>query len=141
MAIDVYFNFNGNCREAAEFYAEAFNTEKPNIMTFGEAPKQGDFEVPEEAKNLVMHTRLDILGSNVMFSDTWPGSPFVVGNNITLAVVTDNEEAIRSAFDRLKEGGQVRMELQETFWSTCYGSLTDKFGTEWQFSLDNGEQK
>jgi PhnB protein len=38
MSVDVYLNFNGNCREAAEFYAEVFGTEKPQIMTFGEAP-------------------------------------------------------------------------------------------------------
>ncbi|HWK21906.1 MAG TPA: VOC family protein [Ureibacillus sp.] len=140
MAIEVYLNFNGNCREAAEFYADVFKTEKPKIMTFGEAPQDPNFEMPEEAKNLVMHTRLDILGSRVMFSDTWPGSPFIEGNNITLAVVTEDEEAIRSSFERLKEGGSVKMELQETFWSKCYGALKDKFGIEWQFSLDSGEQ-
>lgn len=31
------------------------------------------------------------------------------------------------------------MDLQETFWSKCYGLLTDKFGINWQFSLDSGE--
>jgi PhnB protein len=31
------------------------------------------------------------------------------------------------------------MELQETFWSKCYGSLKDKFGIEWQLSYDNEE--
>lgn len=140
MAIEVYLNFNGNCREAAEFYAEVFNTEKPKIMTFGESNQDPNFEIPEEAKNLVMHTRLNIFGSRVMFSDTWPGSPFTVGNNITLAVITDDEASLRSAFDRLKEGGEVKMELQETFWSKAYGSLTDKFGIIWQFNLDSGEE-
>lgn len=140
MAIEVYLNFNGNCREAAEFYADVFNTEKPKIMTFGESSQDPNFEIPEEAKNLVMHTRLNIFGSRVMFSDTWPGSPFTVGNNITLAVITDDEASLRSAFDRLKEGGEVKMELQETFWSKAYGSLTDKFGTIWQFNLDSGEE-
>lgn len=38
MSIDVYLNFNGNCRDAAEFYAEVFGTERPQIMTFGETP-------------------------------------------------------------------------------------------------------
>ncbi|RHW39900.1 VOC family protein [Lysinibacillus yapensis] len=140
MGIEVYFVFNGNCREAAEFYADVFQTEKPKIMTFGEGNDDPNFKIPEEAKNLVMHTRLDILGSRVMFSDNWPGSPYTVGNNITLAVITEDEAIIRSAFDRLKEGGEVKMELQETFWSKCYGSVKDKFGVEWQLSLDSGEQ-
>ncbi|MGE7918659.1 VOC family protein [Viridibacillus sp. NPDC093762] len=139
MAINVYLNFNGNCREAAEFYAEVFNTEKPEIMTFGDSPQNPEYTLPEEAKDLVMHTRLNILGSNVMFSDVFPGSPFIVGNNVSLAVVSDNEEQLKSAFGALKVGGKVTMELQETFWSKCYGSLKDKFGIEWQFSHEGEE--
>lgn len=103
MSVDVYFNFNGNCREAAEFYAEAFGTEKPQIMTFGEAPPNPNYPLPEEAKNLVMHTRLQIDGSNVMFSDVFPGMHFVAGNNISLAIVNKDEEKIRSYFHKLKK--------------------------------------
>ena len=139
MAVDVYLTFNGNCREAAEFYAEVFQTEKPEIMTFGESPQSPDFVLPEEAKDLVLHTRLNINGSNVMFSDTFPGSPFVEGNNISLAFVSKEEEVVKSAFNALKEGGKVSMDLQETFWSKCYGSLRDKFGIEWQFSHETDQ--
>lgn len=114
MSVDVYLNFNGNCREAVEFYAKVFNTEEPRIMTFGEAPPNPEFPLPEEAKNLVMHARLSISGSNVMFSDTFPGTPFVVGNNISLAIVSQNQDEITSYYNQLKEGGKVNMELQET---------------------------
>ncbi len=134
MAINIYLTFNGNCREAAEFYAEVFKTEKPEIMTFGESPQSPDFELPAEAKDLVLHTRLNINGSNIMFSDTFPGSPFTEGNNISLAFVSNEEDTVKSTFNALKEGGKVSMDLQETFWSKCYGSLRDKFGIEWQFS-------
>ncbi|RND00651.1 VOC family protein [Lysinibacillus halotolerans] len=140
MAIQLYFVFNGNCREAVEFYAKVFKTEEPNIMSFGDAPPDPNHTIPEEAKHLVMHANLEIAGSKVMFSDTWPGSPFTVGNNITIAVVSEDEELIRSAFDGLKEGGKVNMELQETFWSKCYGQVVDKFGIEWQLSLESKEQ-
>ena len=139
MAVDVYLNFNGNCREVAEFYAEVFGTEEPKIMTFGETPPNPEYPLPEEAKNLVMHTRLNISGSNVMFSDVFPGMPFVEGNNISLAIVSTDLDEIKSVFSKLKEGGNVGMELQETFWSKCYGRVKDKFGIEWQFNYDNGE--
>ncbi|MBP1996580.1 VOC family protein [Paenibacillus eucommiae] len=139
MAIDVYLNFNGNCREAVEFYAEAFGTESPKIMTFGETPADPNYPLPEEAKQLVMHTRLNIQGSNVMFSDVFPGMPFVAGTNITLSVISKDIDEVKALFHKLKEGGTVGMELQETFWSKCYGSLTDKFGIGWQFNLDSGE--
>lgn len=139
VSVDVYLNFNGNCREAVEFYAEVFKSEKPQIMTFGEAPPNPNYELPEEAKDLVMHTRLNIDGSNVMFSDTFPGMPFVEGNNVTLAVVNRDIEQIKSIYEGLKEDGKVVMELQETFWSKLYGQVTDKFGIHWQLNYDNGE--
>jgi PhnB protein len=139
MSVDVYLNFNGNCREAVEFYAEVFGTEKPQIMTFGETPPSPEHPLPEEAKDLVMHTRLNISGSNVMFSDVFPGMRFVQGNNVSLAIVSKNLEEVKSAFHKLAEGGTIGMELQETFWSKCYGHLTDKFGIEWQLNYDDGE--
>jgi PhnB protein len=139
MAVDIYLNFNGNCREVVDFYAEVFGTEEPKIMTFGETPPNPEYPLPEEAKDLVMHTRLNISGSNVMFSDVFPGMPFVEGNNISLAIVSTDLDEITSVFSKLKEGGSVGMELQETFWSKCYGSVKDKFGIEWQFNYDNGE--
>jgi PhnB protein len=139
MAVNVYVNFNGNCREAVEFYAQVFGTEKPQIMSFGDAPANPEYPTPENAKNLVMHAQLNITGSTVMFSDCFPGMSFVAGNNISLTVVSKNMDEIQSFFTKLKEGGTVGMELQETFWSKCYGMLTDKFGIQWQLSHE-GEQ-
>ena len=57
MAVDVYISFNGNCREAVEFYAQVFETAKPNIMTFGETPPNPEFPLPESAKKLVIHCK------------------------------------------------------------------------------------
>jgi PhnB protein len=137
MAVDVYLVFNGNCREAVEFYAKVFKTETPQIMTFGESPQSPDYQLPEEAKDLVMHTRLSISGSNVMFSDTFPGQPFVKGNNVTLALISKNMNDLKSWYEQLKDEGTVEMELQETFWSKLYGQVTDKFGIHWQINYDN----
>jgi len=138
MTVNVYLNFNGNCREAVEFYAESFGTEKPEIMTFGEMPSKPGFTLPEEAKDLVMHTRLKICGSTVMFSDVFPGSPYKLGNHISLAVVSKDMDEVKSVFAKLKEGGTVTMDLQQTFWSECYGQIKDQFGIEWQLSYDDG---
>jgi PhnB protein len=141
MAIDIYINFNGNCREAVEFYAEVFGIEKQQIMTFGEAPQNPDFPLSEKDKNLVMHTFLNVKGSKVMFSDVPSGMPFTAGNNISLTVTSKNIDEIKAFFNKMKEGGSIDMDLQETFWSKCYGSVTDKFGIPWQFSHDGGEMK
>lgn len=141
MALNVYLYFNGNCREAVEFYAKVFKAEKPRIMTYGDAPRNRELPLPEEAKNLVIHAQLNLDGSNVMFSDVYPGSPFVAGNNISITLVKQNIDEVKSIFTLLREGGSVGMELQETFWSKCYGQLTDKYGVHWQLSYDNGEME
>jgi len=140
MALQVYFVLNGNAKEAIDFYSGVFSS-SAHVMTFGESPQNPDFPLPEEAKDLVMHGHLEIEGNKVMFSDTFPGQPHTVGNNITLAIVTDDHSKIQRYFDQLKEGGSVSMELQETFWSKAYGQVTDKFGVEWQLSLEESQQE
>jgi PhnB protein len=138
VAVEAYLNFNGNAREVVNYYAEVFGVEVTNQMAFGDMPTHEAYPLPEEAKNLLMHARINVSGSNIMFSDVFPGMPFNVGNNISLSLVTDDSEEINSAFHKLKEGGSIIMELQETVWSKCYGSLTDKFGIVWQFNLGAG---
>jgi len=134
MAVEVFLHFNGNCREAVEFYAKVFGTYSPKIMTMGEAPYAPEPPLPEQVKNLVMYTSLNIHGSTVMFSDTNPAMPVTVGNNVSLSINNISMEEIKSIFNQLKEGGTVLMELQETFWSKYYGMIIDKFGIPWHLS-------
>lgn len=136
MAVQPYLNFNGNCRQAVEFYQQVFETEDPRIMTYGQAHQDPEHALSEEAKQLVMHTELHIEGTRVLFSDVYPGHPYSLGNNVSLAVVSTNGDRLKKLYHRLAEGGAVHMELQETFWSKCYANLTDKFGIGWQLSQE-----
>jgi PhnB protein len=137
MAINVDLNFNGNCREVVEYYAEIFETERPQIMAMGDLPEDPNYPVSEEQKKLILHAKINICGSYIMMSDNCDGRIFTFGDNISLTIVHDNEEDIKRWFNKLKEDGKVDMELGETFWSKCYGTLTDKFGIMWQLSLDS----
>jgi PhnB protein len=134
MLVQAYINFNGNCREAVEFYSEVFNTEKPQIMSYGDMPPNEEFPIAEETKNLVMHAEIKLKESTIMFSDNPPDMPLVVGNNITLIINSKDMDEIKSMFNKMKLDGNVVMEIQETFWSKCYGYVIDKYGIGWQFS-------
>ncbi len=134
MSVQAYINFNGNCREAVEYYVKVFGTAKPEIMSFKDVPSDMDFPVTEETKDLVLHTALEIEGGTVMFSDVPPGMPFILGNNIGLVIISKDMDKMRSMFKKLKVDGTVVMDLQETFWSKLYGMVTDKFGIGWQFN-------
>lgn len=105
-------------------------------MLSGDMPSNDDFPITDETKNLVLHAEIKIKDSTLMFSDVPPGMPFVVGNNISITFISRDMDEIKSIFNKLKADGNVAMELQETFWSKCYGFLTDKFGIGWQFSYE-----
>ncbi len=128
-----YLTFNGNCEEAVKFYQKALGGES-QIMHFDDAPPNPAFQVPESAKNLVLHAELRKDGHVIRFSDAFPGSTYNTGNNISFSLEFDTKDETKAIFEALSEGGTVEMELQETFFSPMYGKLTDKFGLMWQLS-------
>lgn len=140
MPVHAYLNFQGNARDAVLYYKDVFETEEPQILTFGDMPPNPDYPLPEEVKQYIMHTRITVCESTIMFSDTFPEMPFTVGNNLSLAIVSDDLDKLKLYFSRLKENGKVEMELQETEWSKCYGSVIDQFGVCWQFNYEEVEQ-
>lgn len=136
MAVNAYLNFDGNALEAVDFYADVFRADKQKVMRFGDMPENPDFPLSEGSKRRVLHTSLNISGSQVMFSDIPEGMPFAVGNNVSLVASFKDPETVKSVFDKLSRGGEVQMELQETFWSKLYGYVVDKFGVGWQINLE-----
>ena len=134
MRICPYVSFNGNCAEAVAFYEKAFNV-NAEIMPYKDAPPENGYQPPEGTENLVMHAQFEINGEIIMLCDMPPESPAKIGDNIAIMAEFDGADAAKSAFNALKEGGEISMELQETFWSKCFGSLTDKYGITWYISI------
>ncbi len=139
MGFSIFINFAGNCKEAVEFYASVFGAEMKRTMKYSDAPASSDYPVKEEEKNFIMYTEMEIGGSTVMFSDVPTDMEIVIGGNISPTVTSKNMEDIKNWFNKMKDGGTILMEVQETFWSKCYGSVIDKFGVAWQFSYEGTE--
>ena len=134
MGIIAYLNFNGNCREAMDFYKEAFKGEKLEVMTFGDMPPREGVELDDKTRAMVAHGNLEVLGTSIMFSDMPPGQAMVVGNNIHLNISLGDVDELKSIFDKLKVNAQVITELGATFWTKAYGYLIDKYGVGWMFN-------
>lgn len=130
-----YLNFNGNCREAMEFYKSCFGGEL-FIQTFGQAP----MDAAPEAKDRIMHARLTSGELNLMASDTMPGQSVTEGSNVTLSVHSKTREEQEKYFNTLSESGNVTMPMADTFWGAYFGMLTDKFGIHWMFNFENGNK-
>ncbi|WP_374700153.1 VOC family protein [Shewanella woodyi] len=45
-----------------------------------------------------------------------------------------SEDRVKSLFKIFKEGGEVIVPPQKTFWSPCYAIVTDRFGLPWKFN-------
>ena len=90
--------------------------------------------VPPDYDNKIMHACFNVAGVNIMASDGCGDSPKMNGFSLALAVKAEADA--HRYFDALATEGQVQMPLGKTFWSPCYGMLTDKFGVSWMVMVE-----
>jgi PhnB protein len=129
--ITPYLTFNGNCRQAMTFYKDILGGDL-ELMDFASSP----MEVPDEAKNYIMHAILTSNGVTLMASDTMPNQAVTNGNSVSLSINCQSVDEINHLFNSLSDGGEITMPLEDTFWGARFGMLTDKFGTCWMFNYD-----
>ena len=129
MKLQTYVNFAGKCAEAFRFYEQHLGGKIGMMMTHGEAPNQS--KVDPALKGKVLHARITLGGTELMGADIQNAQP-MRSAYLSLTVSSDAEaERIVSA---LKEGGEVFMPLQETFFATRFAQLRDRFGINWMIA-------
>ena len=124
-----YLFFNGNCREAMNFYRSCLGGEL-EVMTFGDA--QGH-ACALAVKDSVMHATLRSKQVVIMASDRPDAAP-VQGDNVCLSLNCDTLEEIESTFRALSQGGKIGQELHDAFWGDRFGMLVDRFGIGWMLN-------
>ncbi|HTW63869.1 MAG TPA: VOC family protein [Bryobacteraceae bacterium] len=127
-----YLNFDGNCREAMEFYSKCLGAEL-QMTPFSEMPGNPS----PEAKDRIMHARLTKGSTLFMASDGQPGMPLLQGNNVSISIQCDSLPEIEKLFGALAEKGNIRMPLQDTFWGARFGMFTDRFGIHWMLNFEH----
>ena len=137
--LNPYLNFDGKTEEAFNFYKSVFGGEfQGEVSRLKDVP---GMEIPEEAKERVIHVALPIGNDVLMGSDIMPGQPFVLGNNNYISVFPDSREEADRLFDALSEGAEVEMPMADQFWGDYYGSLKDKFGVCWMINYHTQNQQ
>ena len=132
--LNPYITFDGNAREAMEFYKSVFGGEL-TLNTFGEA---GGMEGP--GADNIMHGNLDTdRGFTLMASDPPPGSEHQPGNNISVSLSGDDADELRGYWDKLSEGGTVTVPLEKQMWGDEFGACIDRFGVSWMVNI--GQQQ
>ncbi len=132
----IYLNFNRTTEEAFRFYQTVFGGEFiGDIARMGAAPRmEGQPELSEEDKNLVMHVALPLLGGVVLMGTDAPesmGFAVQTGNNMYINLQPDTRAEADRLFTALMDGGTVELPMQEMFWGDYFGSGVDRFGICW----------
>ena len=131
MQVQPYLFFDGKCEEALNFYKAALDAEVTTLMRYKDSPEPAQpGMLPPGSENKVMHSAFRIGDATLMASDGHcQGNPNFQGMSLSLTVA-DAAEAER-VFAALAAGGQVRMPLTKTFFSSRFGMLADRFGVGW----------
>ena len=140
MTLSTYLNFDGNCREAFEYYRSVFGGDFMVMETFRNGPS--DMGLPENELDNVMHVSLTI-GSSVLMGSDVPssfGPPHKQGNNFSISIGAESREESDDLFGKLAKGGNVTMPMQDMFWGSYFGACTDKFGINWQVNCEPAQE-
>lgn len=136
VTLNPYLHFRDNAKSAMEFYRDVFGGEL-NIMKFAEGGMPHD---PAEADR-VMHGQLDAdNGITLMGADTPGTMDHTPGGNISVSLSGDDVDTLRGYWDKLSDGGNVQMPLEQAPWGDYFGQCVDKFGITWLVNISGQAQ-
>lgn len=134
--INSYLSFNGNCREAMNFYQQCLGGEL-TLQTIGESPLAD--KMPQQMKDSILHSTLTKDSLVLMATDMVSDQGLLRGNGVSLMLNCSSEEEIRTFYNKLSDGGKATHPLEITFWGALFGDLTDKYGNNWLLHFDSSK--
>ena len=138
ISIHPYLVYKGNCEEAFHFYKKVLGGGSLYIGHYKDVPEEARKFFPKAHDEHVMHATLKIDETTVIMgndsADLSEPSAMAFSRDFYLYLDTESpEEAIR-IFNELSVGGKITIPITPTFWSPCYGILTDRFGIHWKIT-------
>ena len=128
--LNPYLNFNGNARQAMEFYAGVFGGNL-TLSTFADF---GDTSSPDAAK--IMHGQLETdAGYTIMAADTPSQMEFHPMAGFSVSLSGDDGDVLHGYYDKLSASGTVTMPLQKQVWGDEFGMCVDGFGVSWLVNI------
>ena len=129
--INPYLSFNGNCREAMNFYKDCFGGEL-DLMLVKDTPAAE--RCPAGMLDQVMHASLSNKGLVLMGSDMVRPEGFQEGNNFAVSVNCETEEEINRLYRQLSEAGKIVESLHQQFWGAMFAVVVDRFNIPWMLN-------
>jgi PhnB protein len=114
-------SFNGQCEEAFKFYEQVLAAKITFMAPYPEWPDK------------TMHATIEV-GDRIMHGADAPPEHFKTPQGFSPALATKDTAEAERLFNALAEGGTVQMPLQQTFWASRFGMLTDRYGIPWMIN-------
>jgi len=128
-SLNPYLNFNGNARQAMEFYASVFGGEL-TLTTFADLGADG----PDADR--IMHAALTTdAGYMIMGADVPSSMKYEPVTGASVSISGDDAGALRRYWDQLSASGNVRMPLEKQAWGDEFGMCSDQFGVPWMVNI------
>ena len=127
--LNPYLNFNGNARQALEFYQSVFGGTL-TLSTFGEL---GAADGPDADK--VMHGQLETDAGYTLMAADVPGHMQYEPPAGYAVSLSGDDDALLSYWDQLSASGTATMPLQKQVWGDEFGMCTDQFGIPWLVNI------
>lgn len=134
MRLNTYVRFCGNCAEALRFYETELGGKIGMIATYSQMPGlSGDMARMAEA---VLHARITIGDTTMLASDVLP-EQFQPIRSVSICIAVDSDAEAGRVYRTLSQGGEVLMELQETFFASSFAEVRDRFGVLWMIVCES----
>ena len=134
MQIQPYLNFDGNCKEAFEFYAKVLNGKIDMMMTHAEAPPEA--QAGPEWRDKILHAHMTV-GTAVLMASDVPADRYQPPRSFSVSLQIDNIAEAERVFKELSAGSsKITMPIQPTFWAARFAMFFDRYGIPWMINCN-----
>jgi PhnB protein len=137
MKLHTYLNYGGNCEQAFRFYEQHLAGKITMMMTQDQQPNAN--QVAPEQKKAILYARMSIGETELMGSDV-PPERFQPMRSAYLSLTVNSVEEAERIYNLLRDGGEIFMPIEETFFAIRFAMLRDKFGTSWMIAHERPMQ-
>jgi PhnB protein len=131
MQISPHVSFDGKCEQAFLEYHRILGGTITTLMKYGESPMAS--QIDSKWHNRIVHAALRLGDFELAGADLLPHD-YKQPQGFSVLLTVASPAKAKQVFLSLCEGGEVKLPFQETFWSSGFGVLVDRFHVPWEIN-------
>lgn len=132
--LQVYLNFNGNCKEALQFYHTQLGG---NLSIQVLADQKDAMLLPEQLKQKVIQGKLELDQWTLYGTDLLDERIYIKGTNISLLLSFQSKSDLLERYHSMSKHGSQLSPPHSLDENSCVGSFTDPYGVQWILQYHN----